>query len=81
MLMQTEKGVLQIAEYIPRACRNMKLFEAKARLATKIALYIVDGCCDEVLNLAFKPALNCRTREQFFNHIQQIKNGAGNVRF
>ncbi|MDZ0680089.1 hypothetical protein M3J15_26020 [Klebsiella quasipneumoniae] len=55
--------------------------EAKARLATKIALYIVDGCCDEVLNLAFKPALNCRTREQFFNHIQQIKNGAGNVRF
>ncbi len=35
MFNQTEKSIAQIAEYIPRACRDMKLKEAKARLATK----------------------------------------------
>jgi translation initiation factor 2B subunit (eIF-2B alpha/beta/delta family) len=43
MFNQTEKSIAQIVEYIPRACRDMQLKEAKARLATKIALYIVDG--------------------------------------
>ncbi len=54
MFNQTEKSIAQIAEYIPRACRDMKLKEAKARLATKIALYITDGSDAEVLNATFR---------------------------
>ncbi len=67
MFNQTEKSIAQIAEYIPRACRDMKLKEAKARLATKIALYITDGSDAEVLNATFARALNSHTREAFFS--------------
>ncbi len=66
MFNQTEKSIAQIAEYIPRACRDMKLKEAKARLATKIALYITDGSDAEVLNATFARALNSHTRRRSF---------------
>ena len=36
MFKQNEKSIAQIAEYIPRACRDMQLQEAKARLEKKI---------------------------------------------
>ncbi|MGU3523875.1 hypothetical protein ACLBW2_12320 [Enterobacteriaceae bacterium C23F] len=66
MLNQTEKSIAQIAEYIPRACRDMQLQEAKSRLIKKIALYTEDGSDAEVLNAAFALALNSYTRETFF---------------
>ncbi|HBQ3926433.1 TPA: hypothetical protein MEX90_005263 [Klebsiella pneumoniae] len=69
MFNQTEKSIAQIAEYIPRTCRDMKLKEAKARLATKIALYINDGSDAEVLNATFARALNSHTREDFFSNV------------
>ncbi|HCM4056227.1 TPA: hypothetical protein N3Y94_005368 [Klebsiella quasipneumoniae] len=69
MFNQTEKSIAQIAEYIPRACRDMKLKEAKVRLATKIALYINDGSDAEVLNATFARALNSHTREDFFSNV------------
>ncbi|HDH1871527.1 TPA: hypothetical protein PIW05_004942 [Klebsiella quasipneumoniae subsp. similipneumoniae] len=69
MFNQTEKSIAQIAEYIPRACRDMKLKEAKARLATKIARYISDGSDAEVLNATFARALNSHTREAFFSNV------------
>nr|QAX88290.1 hypothetical protein [Klebsiella pneumoniae] len=69
MFNQTEKSIAQIAEYIPRARRDMKLKEAKARLATKIALYITDGSDAEVLNATFARALNSHTREAFFSNV------------
>lgn len=69
MLNQNEKSIAQIAEYIPRACRDMQLQEAKERLTKKIALYIDDGSDAEVLNAAFELALNSRTREAFFTNI------------
>ncbi len=69
MINQTEKAISQISEYIPRACRDMQLQEAKARLAKKIALYIDDGCDAEVINDTFLPALNSHTREAFFSNV------------
>ena len=69
MFKQNEKSIAQIAEYIPRACRDMQLQEAKARLEKKIALYIDDGCAAAVLNAAFAPALNSHTRKSFFSCI------------
>ncbi|EMC2288508.1 hypothetical protein VB661_002151 [Salmonella enterica] len=69
MLNQNEKSIAQIAEYIPRACRDMQLQEAKARLAKRIALYVDDGSDAEVLNAAFEPALNSHTREAFFTNV------------
>ncbi|EIV6184291.1 hypothetical protein L9H89_004039 [Klebsiella aerogenes] len=69
MFNQTEKSIAQIVEYIPRACRDMQLKEAKARLATKIALYIIDGGDAEVLNTTFARALNSHTREEFFSNV------------
>jgi hypothetical protein len=36
MFKQNEKSIAQIAEYIPRACRDMQLQEAKARLEKKL---------------------------------------------
>ncbi|ENN9223345.1 hypothetical protein ACAY36_004631 [Klebsiella pneumoniae] len=71
MFKQNEKAILQIAEYIPRACR-----EAKARLEKKIALYTDDGCDVAVLNAAFASALNSHTRESFFSCIaKQLREG------
>ncbi|END7349142.1 hypothetical protein ABMT96_004711 [Escherichia coli] len=76
MFKQNEKSIAQIAEYISRACRNMQLQEAKARLEKKIALYIDDGCDAAVLNAAFAPALNSHTRKSFFSCIAaQIRKG------
>ncbi|EJX4926995.1 hypothetical protein OD635_003982 [Salmonella enterica] len=69
MFNQNEKSIAQIAEYIPRACRNMQLQEAKAHLAKKIALYVDDGSDAEVLNTAFELALNSHTREAFFTSV------------
>jgi hypothetical protein len=74
MFKQNEKSIAQIAEYIPRACRDMQLQEAKARLEKKIALD--DGCDAAVLNAAFAPALNSHTRKSFFSCITaQIRKG------
>ncbi|HHU9249764.1 TPA: hypothetical protein ACUKOV_000003 [Escherichia coli] len=68
MFKQNEKSIAQIAEYIPRACRDMQLQEAKARLEKKIALYIDDGCDAAVLN--------SHTRKSFFSCIAaQIRKG------
>ena len=69
MFNQNEKSIAQIAEYIPRACRDMQLQEAKARLAKKIALYIEDGSDAELLNTTFAVALNSHTREAFFANV------------
>ncbi|AOO59902.1 hypothetical protein AN237_25510 (plasmid) [Raoultella ornithinolytica] len=69
MFNQTEKSIAQIVEYIPRACRDMQLKEAKARLATKIALYIIDGSDADVLNTTFARALDSHTKEAFFSNI------------
>lgn len=69
MFNQTEKSIAQIAEYIPRACREMQLQEAKARLAKKIALYIDDGSDAAALNFVFAPALSSHTREAFFANV------------
>ncbi|HGX3154518.1 hypothetical protein QLG20_26495 [Klebsiella variicola] len=66
MVNQNEKAISQIAEYIPRACRNMQLQEAKERLGKKIELYISDGCEPEILEAVFAPAMNSYTREAFF---------------
>lgn len=71
MFKQNEKSIAQIAEYIPRACRDMQLQEAKARPGEKIALYIDDGCDAAVLNAAFAPALNSHTRKSFFRASQR----------
>lgn len=73
MFNQTEKSISQIAEYIPRACRDMQLQEAKERLAKKIALYIDDGSDAVVLNSTFSSALNSHTREAFFKNIEGVK--------
>ncbi|VTN08204.1 Uncharacterised protein [Raoultella terrigena] len=69
MINRTEKAISQISEYIPRACRDMKLQEAKTRLVKKIALYIDDGCDAAVINDIFLPALNSHTREAFFSNV------------
>lgn len=69
MINHTEKAISQISEYIPRACRDMQLQEAKARLAKKIALYIEDGSDAELLNATFAAALNSHTREAFFANV------------
>lgn len=74
MLNQTEKSIAQIAEYIPRACRDMQLQDAKARLTKKIALYISDGSDAEVLNAAFESALNSHSREAFFSNVVSPRN-------
>ena len=78
MFKQNEKSIAQIAEYIPRACRDMQLQEAKARLEKKIALYIDDGCDAAVLNAAFAPALNSHTRKSFFSCITAQIRKVGN---
>lgn len=69
MINRTEKAISQISEYIPRACRDMQLQEAKARLVKKFAMYIDDGCDAAVINDIFLPALNSHTREAFFSNV------------
>ncbi len=69
MFNQNDKAVAQIVEYIPCACRNMLLKEAKVRLEKKIAQYVEDGTDAGVLNTSFAPALNSHTREAFFANV------------
>lgn len=69
MFDQNERSIAQIVEYIPRACRDMQLQEAKARLLKKIALYIEDGSDADVLNATFARALNSHTRITFFANV------------
>ncbi|HBR1902056.1 TPA: hypothetical protein L9M53_001230 [Klebsiella pneumoniae] len=73
MFNQNEKSIAQIAEYIPRACRDMQLQEAKARLAKKIELYIEDGSDAALLNTTFASALNSHSRETFFTSISSLQ--------
>ena len=76
MFKQNEKSIAQIAEYIPRACRDMQLQEAKARILNNCKFQKDDGCDAAVLNAAFAPALNSHTRKSFFSCIAaQIRKG------
>ncbi|EPG0547635.1 hypothetical protein FKK72_25395 [Klebsiella pneumoniae] len=65
MIKQNEKAISQIAEYIPHACRDMQLQEAKGRLEKKIALYIDVDSDATILNATFEPVSNDHSCETF----------------